>query len=103
RTFYLKYDPLTACDPASIFGEVMVDFSPDLALAGSGTGGPPDALVDAYNRRFMSGQMSPFMRQALIDYLSTIDSSNWGTYWPTKRVKLALFAILSSPEYMTQK
>jgi uncharacterized protein (DUF1800 family) len=111
RTFWYDihsdYDPYNHpgvhCDPGDLFGDVMVDFTQDVALAGSGSGGASDALVDAYNTRFMSGQMSPFMRQTLIDHLNTVDATTWGTDWATQRVKRALMLILTSPEYMVQK
>jgi hypothetical protein len=86
-------------------GNIKVDHTQDIALAGSASGGvadPADALVDEYNKRFMSGQMSPFMRQNLLTYLNTIDSS-WGADWKQQRAMNALYMILSSPEYMIQK
>jgi hypothetical protein len=99
------------CDPDNdTIGEVKMNHAQDYALAGSASGGvgdPSGALVDAYNKRFMSGQMSPFMRQALVSYLDTIDSS-WvypaGAYdWRMIRVSRALYLIFTSPEYMIQK
>ena len=52
----------------------------------------------------MSGQMSPFMRQTLIDYLNVIDST-WanGGDWRLQRIYRALHLILTSPEYIIQK
>jgi uncharacterized protein (DUF1800 family) len=108
--FYIPYDVTDSCDPGDVIGEVKINHTQDLALAGSGNGGaadPSDALVDAYNKRFMSGQMSPFMRQTLIDYLNGIDSS-WvyplGSYdWRVIRINRALYLIFTSPEYMVQK
>ncbi|MEP6484041.1 MAG: DUF1800 family protein [Rudaea sp.] len=90
------------------FGDVKVNHAKDLALAGSGQGGsadPSDRLVDAYNKRFMSGQMSPYMRDQLITYLNKIDH-NWanGTDdWRLQRIYRALYLIFTSPEYMVQK
>ena len=86
-------------------GNIKIDHAQDIALAGSASGGPgdpADALVDEYNKRFMSGQMSPFMRQNLLAYLNTIDSS-WGADWKQQRAMNALYMILASPEYMIQK
>jgi hypothetical protein len=87
----------------------MVNYAQDKALAGSASGGsadPSDRLVDAYNIRFMSGQMSPFMRNQLVSYLNTIDS-DWadpqGSDWRLQRVYRALYLVLTSPEYMIQK
>jgi uncharacterized protein (DUF1800 family) len=91
------------------FGDVKVNHAQDLALAGSGQGGltdPSDRLVDAYNKRFMSGQMSPYMRNELISYLNTIDHT-WaepqGSDWRLQRIYRALYLVLTSPEYMVQK
>ena len=90
------------------FGDVKVNHAKDLALAGSGQGGPSDPsdrLVDAYSKRFMSGQMSPYMRDQLIAYLNQIDH-NWanGTDdWRLQRIYRALYLIFTSPEYMIQK
>jgi uncharacterized protein (DUF1800 family) len=97
------------CDPNDIFGDVKVPHARDVALAGSGNGGPADPadrLVDAYNKRFLSGQMSPFMRKTLLDVLNPIDSS-WaypqGSDWRLQRIDRALYLIFTSPEYMIQK
>jgi hypothetical protein len=77
----------------------------DAALAGSANGGPSDPatrLVDAYNLRFMSGQMSPFMRQVLLNTLNPIGIAD-GADWRAQRISRALLLILTSPEYMIQK
>jgi uncharacterized protein (DUF1800 family) len=98
--FYVAYDLADFCDPDNdTIGEVKINHAQDDALAGNATA---DALVDAYNKRFMSGQMSPFMRQTLLDYLNTIDSSS-GADWKTQRTNGALYLIFTSPEYMVQK
>ena len=96
--------PGVHCDPNDTFGDVKVDHAKDSALAGTtSTGGASDALVDAYSKRFMSGQMSPFMRQTLISYLNTIDNSSDGSDWRLQRIYRALYLIFNSPEYMIQK
>jgi uncharacterized protein (DUF1800 family) len=106
RSFY--YDITTPCSAGDDTGDVKVNHARDLALAGSANGGvadPANRLVDAYNTRFMSGQMSPFMRQALLAYLNPIDSS-WDdgvSDWRLWRIHAALYLILTSPEYMIQK
>ncbi|MBA8885928.1 uncharacterized protein (DUF1800 family) [Dokdonella fugitiva] len=106
RAFY--FDVAQVCDAGDDFGEVKVNHAKDLALAGSGNGGaadPADRLVDAYSKRFMSGQMSPFMRQTLLAYLNRIDSS-WTegvTDWRLWRIHTALYLVFNSPEYMVQK
>lgn len=88
------------------FGDVGINHAQDAALAGSASGGPADpadALVDAYSKRFMSGQMSPFMRQTLLDYLNPINAAQDGSDWKVQRIQRALFLILTSPEYQIQK
>jgi hypothetical protein len=103
--YYGGFDFSDTCDAGDQFGDVRIDHTQDDALAGSASGGPADptdALVDAYNKRFMSGQMSPYMRDQLVSYLNTIDST-WGADWKTQRVERALYLILTSPEYMIQK
>jgi hypothetical protein len=100
RGIFISYDLNNPCDANFFpFGEVMIDHAQDYALAGNVTA---DALVDAYNHRFMSGQMSPFMRQTLLDYLNVIDAG-WGADWKNQRIDRALYLILTSPEYMVQK
>jgi len=109
---YGGYDLSHVCDTDDTYGDVRVSHIQDLALAGSGQGGaadPSDRLVDAYSKRFMSGQMSPYMRKQLITYLNTIDHT-WsdsndpnGSDWRFQRVYRALYLVLSSPEYMIQK
>ncbi len=90
------------------FGDVKVNHAMDVSFAGSGNGGPSDPsnrLVDEYSKRFMSGQMSPFMRDQLISYLNQIDK-NWvsdGSDWRLQRIYRALYLIFTSPEYMIQK
>ena len=70
--------------------------------ASGGTGDPSDRLVDAYSKRFMSGQMSPYMRGQLITALNNISSAD-GPDWKMQRINTALFLVLTSPEYMIQK
>ena len=98
-----------ACDPNDVeLGNVGVNFRKDYALAANGNGGPgdpSDRLVDAYNKRFMSGEMSAFMRQTLITYLNNFSNADAGSEddWRLLRIKAALYLILNSPEYMIQK
>ena len=109
---YGNYDLNDPCnnDPnnGDFFGDVKIDHSQDKALAGSGQGGPSDpatALVDEYNHRFMSGQMSPYMRDQLLTNLNAIDHTwaNNGEDWRLERIYRALYLIFTSPEYMIQK
>ena len=101
--FYVAYDVNDVCDAGDVIGEVKIDHAADYALAGGVSGGPADALVDAYNARFMAGQMSPFMRQTLLDDVNAFDASSWGADWKTQRINRALYLIFTSPEYMVQK
>jgi Protein of unknown function (DUF1800) len=107
-TIWGNYDYSDVCDANDAYGDVMINHAKDAALAGSGKGGtadPSDRLVEAYNKRFMSGQMSPYMRQSLVSYLNTINST-WGPStadWRLQRINRALYLVLSSPEYMIQK
>jgi uncharacterized protein (DUF1800 family) len=103
RAFY--FDSNETCGMGDLFGDITIDHSQDAALAGSANGGaadPSDALVNAYDLRFMSGQMSPFMRQQLLDYLNEFGSDD-GEDWRLLRIQRALLLILNSPEYMIQK
>ena len=96
---------LTDTCGADAIGDMALNRSQDLALAGSANGGPGDPatpLVDAYNKRFMSGQMSPFMRQTLLNYLNPISSAS-GADWKFQRISRALLLIQTSPEYLIQK
>jgi len=97
-----EFDVNDACGGGDTFGDIMIDHAQDIALAASAAGGGADNLVDEYNKRFMSGQMSPFMRNNLLVYLNTITSSD-GADWKQQRAMNALYMILASPEYMIQK
>jgi len=98
-----------ACDPNDEeIGNVGSNFRKDFALAANANGGPgdpSDRLVDAYNKRFMSGEMSAYMRQNLITYLNQFSSADAASEddWRLLRIKAALYLILTSPEYMIQK
>lgn len=99
------FDVLDPCQPNDDNGEVKINRAQDAALAGSANGGPGDPanrLVDAYNLRFMSGQMSPFMRQTLLSVLNPISSAD-GADWKDQRIRRALLLIQTSAEYMVQK
>ncbi len=97
------FDVNNTCDAGNVTGLVGFDQAQDQALAGTGANNSSVALVDEYNKRFMSNQMSPFMHQTLTDYLDTITQDDAGTDWRIWRIKSALYLILSSPEYMVQK
>ncbi len=59
----------------------------------------PEQLVNRFNLLFLSGQMSPFMRQTLIDQLNATPNANSGR----DRVQQTLYLTLTSPEYSIQK
>jgi uncharacterized protein (DUF1800 family) len=105
--YYGSYDLTDTCDSDDTIGDVRVAHSQDLALAGSGSGGasdPADRLVDEYSKRFMSGQMSPYMRNQLLTALNPINSHSTNTGdWRLQRIYRALYLVLTSPEYMIQK
>jgi uncharacterized protein (DUF1800 family) len=71
----------------------------DAALAAT----DPAGLVDEYSALFMSGQMSPFMRDVLITRLDQLTEDNYGQDLGRTRVQHALYLILNSPEYSIQK
>jgi hypothetical protein len=109
-TFSMGFDVSGACTGNdSGLGNVKINRAQDVALAGSANGGvadPATALINAYNLRFMSGQMSPFMNQTLHAALDPVSSSNYNHGYPSwqfERISKALLLILSSPEYMIQK
>lgn len=109
NALYGYFDIKDTCDSGDTFGNVGVNHAQDVALAGSGNGGasdPSDRLVTEYSKRFMSGQMSPYMYNQLVTYLNTIDKT-WanpqGSDWRLQRVYRALYLVLTSPEYMIQK
>jgi len=83
-----------ACSGYGPPGEVAIDRSSDMAFL---TANGNAALIDRYNRIFMSGQMSPFMRQTLLSYINSLGGSS------RQRVDTLLQLILTSPEYMIQK
>ncbi|HEX3896905.1 MAG TPA: DUF1800 family protein [Rudaea sp.] len=108
NALYGNFDLSDTCDSDDTFGDVRVNHAQDVALAGTGNGkgtDTSDRLVDEYSKRFMSGQMSPYMRDQLVTYLNKINSS-WvsdGSDWRLQRVDRALYLVLTSPEYMIQK
>lgn len=73
---------------------ILMDYRRDLPLAAA-----PGALLDRYDLLFLSGQMSPAMRQVLLRRLEDTRNDDGGL----ARVQLALYLILNSPEYNVQK
>jgi len=74
--------------------EIVLDLGRDAPLAAT-----PGALLDRYNLLFLSGQMSPQMRQILLAHLNATPNANGGR----NRVREALYLIVNSPEYTVQK
>lgn len=74
---------------------MYLDTTRDAPLAAS----DPAALIDKYDRLFLSGQMSSYMRDILLTRLQSIGGGNRGRL----RVQHALYLILNSPEYSIQK
>lgn len=60
----------------------------------------PDALLERIDVLFMSGQMSPHMRQVVRNYIMTFGAETEGGY---KRVTEALWMVTMSPEYVIEK
>ena len=73
---------------------LLMDYAPLNALAAQ-----PADLIERLNLLLLSGQMSPFMRQALTTRLTAMPNGNGGR----DRVQHALFLVLNSPEYSIQK
>lgn len=82
-----------ACSGYGPPGEVAINRAPEIAYLNANGNG---ALIDRYSLRFMSGQMSPFMRQTLLTYMNAGGSAK-------QRVNGLLMLLLTSPEYMIQK
>ena len=78
---------------------MQMDEDRDAALAAD----DPAGLVDEYSALFMSGQMSPFMRDVLITRLNQMSVDDYGSDLGRTRVQHALYLILNSPEYSIQK
>ena len=74
--------------------DISVNLARDMPLAAT-----PSALIDRYDLLFLSGQMSPEMRQSLLARLNAIANNNGGR----DRVQEALYFIMNSPEYIVQK
>ena len=72
---------------------VMFDYTDELALASD-----PAALIDHLDLVLLAGQMSPAMRQTLIDYVSDISMTAGGLGLGVQRVFEAVFLIITSPE-----
>jgi uncharacterized protein (DUF1800 family) len=89
--FYIGSTYSYALDPDQLLMDYGATLNP---LAGN-----PGSLVDRLNLLLMSGQMSPFMRNAIVTRITALPNSNGGR----DRVQHALFLVLNSPEYSIQK
>lgn len=97
---FLPFGPNDGCWGSDFPDNLRMNYNGDVALAAS----DPEALIDEYNLLFMSGQMSPAMRQVLLTRLNALnaDNSDNGNVG-LSRVYQALYLILTSPEYSIQK
>jgi hypothetical protein len=78
---------------------LLLQIETDAALAAV----DPEALIDEYNLLFLSGQMSPFMHEVLLDRLTAMTGEDYGSVLGRERVQHLLYLIISSPEYSIQK
>ncbi|HJU40648.1 MAG TPA: DUF1800 family protein [Tahibacter sp.] len=78
---------------------IAMNLARDAPLAASN----PAQLVDKYDLLFMSGQMSPFMRNVLVTQLTSLTAGDYGAALGRVRVQNALYLIVNSPEYSIQK
>ena len=74
---------------------IVLDFARDLTLAAD-----VDALLDLYDRLFLAGRMSPYLRTRLSAHLAQIPLAGNGA---RTRIRDALYLILTSPEYAVQQ
>jgi len=97
---YLLFDGYPGSPDASSTTMVL-NFDRELALAAH-----PDQLVSHLNLLFMSGQMSLEMRQGLAALLETIGMDDFleGSEEPgLLRVFIAVYLVVTSPEYVVQR
>ncbi|MEO7199538.1 MAG: DUF1800 domain-containing protein, partial [Dokdonella sp.] len=88
-----------ACWFAGHVDTMAANLDRDAALAESN----PAQLLDTYNLLFMSGQMSPHMRQVILDQMATVQNRPPNFTRGRARAMHALYLILNSPEYSIQK
>ena len=94
--FYSRVARWTEEGPPGETGTYSVNTARDIPLAADAA-----ALVDRYDLLFLSGSMSPSMRQTLLAYLQGISGST--VAGRRRRVQDALYLIVNSPEYVVQK
>ena len=94
--FYSRVARWTEEGPPGETGTYSVNIARDIPLAADAA-----ALVDRYDLLFLSGSMSPPMRQTLLSYLRDIPGNT--VAGRRRRVQDALYLIVNSPEYVVQK
>ena len=78
---------------ALFWQDIPLDTTQEEALASD-----PAALVDHFNYVFMNGAMSAGMHDVLVNTIGQLPADD-----PQERVLSALWMILNSPEYVTEK
>jgi uncharacterized protein (DUF1800 family) len=115
--FQILTDDAIVATPNRLFHEVFCHFNEGYCWAGDSddmlrmdmvadalvAASDPGQLIDDYNLLFMSGQMSPFMRQVLLTRLNQMTSDDYGADLGLRRVQHLLYLIVNSPEYSIQK
>ena len=97
--FQILTASLATCWFAGHVDTMAANLDRDAALAESN----PAQLLDTYNLLFMSGQMSPHMRQVILDQMATVQNRPPNFTRGRARAMHALYLILNSPEYAVQK
>jgi hypothetical protein len=73
--------------------QIVLDFTEELALAGD-----PAALVDHLDRKVFGGSLSRDVRAIVVDAVGGVAASR-----PLDRVRMAVYLLITSPEYVVQK
>ena len=94
--FYSRVARWTVEGPPGATGTYAVNIARDIPLAADAA-----ALVDRYDLLFLSGRMSPSMRQTVLSYLQGVPGNT--VAGRRRRVQDALYLIVNSPEYVVQK
>ena len=94
--FYSRVARWTVEGPPGATGTYAVNIARDIPLAADAA-----ALVDRYDLLFLSGRMSPSMRQTVLSYLQGVPGNT--VAGRRRRVQDALYLIVNSPEYVVQQ
>jgi hypothetical protein len=73
--------------------KIILNLSNELPLAAN-----PTQLVDHLNQLLMAGNMSPAMRNTLINAVTNIPAKN-----SKERVQTAIYLVINSPEFVIDK